>query len=307
MTGGEDADKEKGGDQVANPEDITSFVGGTASEAVLRLTRGALCKVTAALKDTKDLAAAKDVWGGVEDLLSACALLVEENRVLRGNTDELVGQIEATRERLQRAMGDIDTLSMVATFDNLTGLLSKNAFTSYMPEYFKSHEKEGRIFSFLMMDGDGFKNINDNYGHAAGDYVLTELGNLARKCFRLGDFGFRGGAEGKYTDNGAGVRFGGDEFCFVLADTGAKDSLIAAERFKKMVDDHKFIYEGEELKIGVSIGVSEVDYDKDKDWNAVAKRADAALYTAKESGKGKVVEWVEGMEIKKRRNKKRPE
>lgn len=307
MPGSEDADKEKGEERVVRPEDVHSVVDGSASEAVLRLTRGALWRVTAALKNTQDLAAAKEIWGGVEDLLSACALLVEENRELRGNTDELVGQIEATRERLQRAMGDIETLSKVATFDNLTGLLSKNAFTSYMPEYFKAHEKEGRIFSFLMMDGDGFKDINDNYGHAAGDYVLTELGNLARQCFRLGDFGFRGGAEGKYTDNGAGVRFGGDEFCFVLADTGAKDSLIAAERFKKMVNEHKFIYEGEELRIGVSIGVSEVNYGKDKEWNEVAKRADAALYTAKEAGKGKVFEWVEGMKITKRRNKKRPE
>ena len=280
----------RGGESDIRSDDLDLAKGpGVGASSPDALVRRAVKDFSTALGAVKDPKVALELSQAYSGLLGILKGLLAENTELREGDQAVHEEVRATRERLRRALENLAILQKIATYDGLTGLLNKNTFGEYMPKYFEKHKNEGVNFAFLMMDGDGFKRVNDEHGHDAGDYVLRELGAIAKECFRVGDFGFRGGSEGGYNDtDGIGVRFGGDEFCFVLADTDAEKAAIAAERFRKMVADHEFIYEGKNLNVGVSIGLDIVDYENDEGWEAVAKRADKALYQAKHEGKGKV-------------------
>ena len=161
------------------------------------------------------------------------------------------------------------TLRELTRRDVLTGLLNRRALEEYLKEEMSRFARIGSPFSVVMLDVDHFKNVNDTYGHNAGDDVLVKLGAVVLKIIRLTDrFG----------------RWGGEEFILLLPQTQSEDASVLAERIRKQVAKTK--YDNSD-PVTVSLGVAE--YKPDESLAMFLRRADDALYRAKEEGRNRVV------------------
>ena len=144
-----------------------------------------------------------------------------------------------------------------AMYDELTGILNRRGVYERLKD-----EKGGSI---LFFDIDHFKNINDTYGHEFGDYVLKELGKILKSSFRKSDI--------------VG-RWGGEEFIVILPHTTYNDALKIAEKLRRTIENHDF----KGKKVTVSIGITEYKGDLEEN----LKKADEALYEAKNSGRNQI-------------------
>jgi diguanylate cyclase (GGDEF)-like protein len=155
----------------------------------------------------------------------------------------------------------------------LTGALNRAAFTNELThELFRAH-RYNRPASLLMMDIDFFKQINDTYGHHAGDEALKAFAAHCTRYLREVDlFG----------------RLGGEEFAAFLPETTSEAAATAANRLRGAPETETIPVDGQELSLRVSIGISAV---KDSDnIESLMQRADASLYAAKQRGRNQVVE-----------------
>jgi diguanylate cyclase (GGDEF)-like protein len=123
-----------------------------------------------------------------------------------------------------------------------------------------------------MLDVDHFKNVNDTYGHQCGDYVLKAITTLISETTRSGDIL---------------ARYGGEEFCCLLPETPVSAAMILAERFRKTVADHLFEYQGQGIRVTISLGVSAMGPDATTP-DMLLKKADDGLYTAKNRGRNQI-------------------
>ena len=161
-----------------------------------------------------------------------------------------------------------------ATKDNLTGLSSKRYFSDQLDVEFNFHKRTKKTLSIVMCDIDHFKKVNDTYGHQAGDAVLRDVGRLFSNILRKGDL--------------AG-RFGGEEILFFLRETPLPGAVAFAERIRKIVENHPFIYEGQKIPVTVSMGVATLNNDNYESVAEMLKAADEFLYRAKQTGRNRVV------------------
>ncbi len=160
----------------------------------------------------------------------------------------------------------------LATVDSLTGLNSRRHFFDKVSVAYENALQENIRFNIIMMDIDNFKNINDTYGHGVGDETLKKIGGVLKS---IGN------------DNIVLGRFGGEEF--IVAYMGGKEVLKLAEKIRKMVESAEIdAGNGEKIKVTVSVGVSTV-ITEGESMEAIIKRADEKLYTAKSSGKNRVI------------------
>jgi diguanylate cyclase (GGDEF)-like protein len=125
----------------------------------------------------------------------------------------------------------------------------------------------------LLIDLDHFKSINDRHGHYAGDRCLMEITKLFARTLRETDFL---------------ARYGGEEFIALLVGIEEEGLLITAERVRMSVENARFLYQGQEIPITVSIGATCVRVE-DQDEETLFNRVDAALYDAKNGGRNRVV------------------
>lgn len=166
-----------------------------------------------------------------------------------------------------------DKLQEEANTDGLTSCYNKKYFNNKLDLEVKKSKITADPLSLIIFDLDHFKSLNDNYGHDAGDYVLKELAALLR------DNGIRKG------DTFA--RYGGEEFVVLLPKTNLKQAFEIAERLRKLVETHEFIYDSKRLPVTASIGVA--DYREGIDTGTdLFKRADSAVYKSKEGGRNQV-------------------
>lgn len=158
-----------------------------------------------------------------------------------------------------------------AMFDSLTGALTKAEFPS-VSEIEVSQARRYRLpLSLIMFDLDGFKFVNDFYGHLAGDEVLKALGQTIRTSIRKADCFFR---------------WGGDEFLLVLPNTGKEGARKLAEKLRTLAGQVEV--EGIQA-ISISVGIAQLE-ESDPDLGKALQRADEALYRAKKQGKNQVSE-----------------
>ena len=166
--------------------------------------------------------------------------------------------------------------------DDLTGLLSSRSFFSELRRESSRAKAEDRPFCVLMMDGDNFKGVNDNFGHLTGSKTLEEIGFSITTSLRSGD---------------AAARFGGDEFAAFLLDADLAQGLVAAERIRESIEEYEFsiVKQGASRQshhITVSIGVASFPTDS-LDPIELVEMADSALYRAKRSGRNRVAAYRE--------------
>jgi len=162
-----------------------------------------------------------------------------------------------------------ERIRFLATHDDLTGLPNRSMFGELLQLAIAAASRYQRTLAVLFVDLDGFKQVNDRLGHAAGDALLKEISARLRACLRASD---------------VVARLGGDEFIALLQDV--KEELDTAAAAQKMLSAAALplrIHD-QECRITVSIGISLYPRDA-QDQDALVRQADAAMYRAKESGR----------------------
>lgn len=188
-------------------------------------------------------------------------------------------------------------LLVISSTDQLSKLKNRRALqekiaieTEMIRRYQTKNEKKFQT-SISFIDLDNFKNINDTFGHEAGDFIISKFANLLRKIYRGVDFI---------------ARFGGDEFVVLLPNTNCEEAKSAAERLKSELEKADFFIPAlekllskkinilPEQKLGFSMGIATNFDQKDiSDIETTLSNADRALYQAKDSGKNKIIVWNE--------------
>lgn len=182
---------------------------------------------------------------------------------LYSNTVILLQEIDAQKKEIQR----------LATHDQLTGIPTLSLAMDRLSQALLNIQRSEKKIALLFIDLDGFKAVNDNYGHAAGDFVLKEV---ARRC------------SGVMRADDTISRIGGDEFLAILLGiSNPNDASMIAQKIISAVSV-PFDYQSQHITIGASIGVAVSD-ELSKDADALVKTADEAMYRAKRSGKNQVV------------------
>lgn len=165
-----------------------------------------------------------------------------------------------------------DELHNLAHLDGLTGSYNRKYIIDYMETEVKRCQKLEVPFSMLIFDLDHFKKVNDTYGHLAGDYVLKETVRLLKdKVLRASDI--------------LG-RYGGEEFCIILSEAPLRTAIDIAERIRKAVEGHNYIFDENSMDVRISVGVASMKATDTA--TTLLELADKALYRAKESGRNKV-------------------
>jgi diguanylate cyclase (GGDEF)-like protein len=160
-----------------------------------------------------------------------------------------------------------------ATRDPLTGLNNRRLLMDRLAEEEQRAKRTGQPLCLMMMDLDKFKRVNDTYGHHAGDKVLQRFAKIARAAIRATD---------------VIGRYGGEEFVVVLPNTSAEKGLEVAERLRKQVEEDVILLgDGQEISATVSIGFAEMTASEDS--AVMIERADVAMYSAKETGRNRIV------------------
>ncbi len=165
-----------------------------------------------------------------------------------------------------------EELAHMAMYDALTDILSRRALLEQAEVERQRTMRYKRDLSFLMIDIDHFKRVNDTYGHLIGDIVLREVAQCLKKQTRRSDF--------------VG-RYGGEEFLIILPETSLDKALILAEKLRKRVSELAVPAEGKVLK-GTTISIGATEYEDDPTIEEFINRSDKWLYTAKKGGRNQV-------------------
>jgi diguanylate cyclase len=220
------------------------------------------------------------------DLQELKSAISKNINTIRGGVDDFVDRInqrhEATEERNQRLTRQLTQMEQETQelqvmlhenrtklmYDALTGVYSRMAYDERIVQELSRWTRYQTPFSYVILDIDHFKRINDSYGHNAGDKALKIVAQMMQKYVRQSDYVFR---------------IGGEEFVLLLTctDINGADSLV--DKMRKGIADSSFHFKGEPVSLTLSAGITET---RDGDsYETIYERADKALYQAKNSGR----------------------
>ncbi len=178
-------------------------------------------------------------------------------------------EFEELLARIESVIGRRRHYEKIAVTDSLTGLSNAHVFKKELRTFFNLARRYKRLFSLAVIDIDGFKKINDTYGHKTGDLVLKMIAQILKQVFRESDIL---------------VRYGGDEFVVLLAETTEEQAEAAVDRLRKKMSDAKIIMEETARTIPFSVSVGFATYHKDlPDESKIFELADQRMYQEKES------------------------
>ncbi|MBF0152821.1 MAG: diguanylate cyclase [Magnetococcales bacterium] len=163
-----------------------------------------------------------------------------------------------------------EKLRQLSFTDELTGLSNRRWMEEVLAKEFARARRYALELSVLFFDVDFFKKFNDKYGHDMGDKVLRTIGKIAKIGFRNTDLP---------------CRYGGEEFCVILPNTGPEGAMVAAEHFRKDVESLRV----DNLQVTVTIGAASLFSGEFEDPGALLKAADSALYEGKREGRNRVI------------------
>ncbi len=172
-------------------------------------------------------------------------------------------------------------LHHLADSDPLTGLLNRRSFREQFKREWGRAQRYDRAIACVMLDIDFFKRVNDAHGHAAGDAVLRRVAELLVSQCRPSD---------------RVCRYGGEEFCIMVTETNEQGAAVLAERLRATLATTPLEIGGKPLEITSSFGVAERLGDVD-DLEELIDRADRALYTAKHSGRNRVIRFSSQLDL----------
>ncbi|MGB1801291.1 MAG: sensor domain-containing diguanylate cyclase, partial [Gammaproteobacteria bacterium] len=173
----------------------------------------------------------------------------------------------------QELSDKFDELKRKAMIDPLTQVWNRNGMDEVVCHELSRAERKGSSVTLMLIDVDNFKDINDRYGHQAGDLMLQEVAQRIRISVRPHDIL---------------IRYGGDEFMVILSDCNKKAALEIAERARTRVFDVPVIADGQTIKTTLSIGLVTKEKIKSDMLEELIKEADIALYKAKDNGRNRL-------------------
>jgi len=192
-------------------------------------------------------------------------LTEERQRTHRHALEQLADKIKSMREELSAARRELE-------LDALTQLYNRKAFDQQLLRIFEFNKLSSQPACLLMVDLDRFKQINDQFGHLAGDLVLRKFADCCAQTFpRRSDFV---------------ARYGGEEFVIIAQEIAIEVATMLAERLLRAVRGIRVYYEGKEISVTVSIGIAEMN--PQYDWSDWLRQADSALYRAKQGGRDRL-------------------
>lgn len=187
--------------------------------------------------------------------------------VLRDAESIVTGFLVVTRD-ITDEYKRVLSLEQMALTDPLTGALNRRAFFDRAGQQAKLIAEANDPFSVVMIDLDHFKQLNDTYGHAAGDAVLKAVSEVCINSIRSDDIF---------------ARYGGEEFVLFLANANPERAMQISERIRSAITELRVEFEGQSITVSASLGVAESK--SAEAFNDVLKNADKALYTAKNAGR----------------------
>jgi len=250
--------------------------GRTAANELHSQLREHVDGLQSSVQDAADLESLKHV---LENRLEGLLGTMDQHQQQRAiREQEVAARLQSLAERVahmeQEAQGYRDHLEeqrQKALVDPLTGLPNRAAWSERLEHEMVLWQQHGNTLLIAMLDLDHFKRINDNYGHLAGDKVLKIIAAELRKRLRPGDFI---------------ARFGGEEFVLLVPNTPIGAGLKLAETLRAAIEACPFHFKGERVTITVSVGLSAFRAGERSDH--ALKRADEALYRAKNAGRNRV-------------------
>ena len=204
--------------------------------------------------------------------LMTITLALEENtQDLSKDLKTHNGEVKTLSKKIHKLEKELLSVKEESKTDFLTKLYNRRALDEFLSIKEAEFERYGHNFSVIMFDLDKFKDVNDNFGHDAGDAVLAAFSKILKKEAREVD---------------VVGRFGGEEFMALLSETDTKGGVIFAEKVRKHVQKARFMYKGERILVTVSSGVSERKLHTSLQ-NSI-NSADEYLYHAKNNGRNRV-------------------
>ncbi|MDY0264916.1 MAG: diguanylate cyclase [Sulfurospirillum cavolei] len=205
-------------------------------------------------------------------LLHIASSLENETRSL----SEKMMSNQETITKLQSRITKLESALLVAKQevkeDYLTHVATRRALSNELERVEDAFMRYKVDYTLCFIDIDHFKNVNDNYGHEAGDVILSTVGKILRKYIRQVDF--------------AG-RYGGEEFLVILPSTDLAQAIHFAEKIRNVIEQFKFLYKSERINVTISCGVAQRSQYVSKE--EVLNAADTLLYKAKECGRNQVM------------------
>ncbi|MCF6354442.1 MAG: EAL domain-containing protein [Candidatus Polarisedimenticolaceae bacterium] len=193
---------------------------------------------------------------------------------IRGSGGEILGAVLVLHDVSQESELKLK-LSYQATHDTLTDLINRREFEQRLSEAIRDVCGESTVHALLYLDLDQFKVVNDSCGHQAGDELLKQLSSLLHDQIRGSD---------------VVARLGGDEFGVLLHNCPLEKANAIAQKLRQTVSDFRFNWEGQDFRIGVSIGLVIIDKES-KSPSEVLSTADVACYAAKDAGRNRIHQY----------------
>ncbi len=205
--------------------------------------------------------------------------VIHETRIIQLNAQRSRDDLRSTKQRVDEAekrinelQNELDRASALVRHDQLTGTLNRRGLEETFESEVARSQRRKSPLCIALLDIDNFKKLNDSMGHDVGDAALIHLVTVIRETLRPQD---------------TLARFGGEEFIILLPDTAIEDAQKALVRLQRELTKRFFLADNEKILITFSAGVT--DLRPDDTQASITKRADEAMYTAKRTGKNRVV------------------
>ena len=188
--------------------------------------------------------------------------------LLEERVQERTLELNIALQELESANQELERKNIL---DELTGLNNRRFYDQKILAEYRRSRRNLTALSFVLIDIDHFKSVNDNHGHLAGDHCLIWLAkHITNSLKRSEDKAFR---------------YGGEEFCLILPNTDAEGALLVAEQLRLQVNEQAFIFQNIEIPLTISCGICTYQQQVDIGPEQIFSVADKALYQAKHNGR----------------------
>jgi len=201
----------------------------------------------------------------------------EANADLEYKVQERTLELEITLRELEEKNQELEAIN---TFDALTGIKNRRYFDKKYAAELRLSRRNQTELALAMIDIDHFKQVNDTYGHLAGDVCLHQVAQIIKNTLKR--------------PSDEVCRFGGEEFAILMPQTDEQGATQVVEKIRQQIAQQAVIYEEDTIQLTISAGISSAIHDNDQLNNQLIDSADKALYSAKQSGRNKVIYFERG-------------